>query len=291
MKKTILVTGKNGQLGTALQHLSETEEGFHWIFLGRNKLDFQKENLSEALDNYVFDILINCAAYTAVDRAEEEKEACYQINVRAVAEMAGYCRLKEKILIHLSSDYVYHNDINRPLIEGDPTFPKSVYAKSKLESEAAIRNHSPSSVILRTSWLYSAEGSNFLNTMLKAAAARPVINVVNDQIGTPTFAHHLAEAILTILKNEYFLELLTRFRKVEVFNFSNEGVCSWYDFACAIFELNAMPVKCIPIPSSDYPTPAIRPPYSVLNKKRIKSLFNIQIPHWRDGLKECLNVS
>lgn len=288
MKKGILVTGANGQLGNAFLHLSKSEEEFSWIFLYKTDLNMQNHNFSGVLDNYDFDILINCAAYTAVDKAEEDKENCYKINVRAVDEMAEYCRRREKILIHFSSDYIYHNDINRPLTEGDQTFPKSIYAKSKLESETVIINHSPASVILRTSWLYNTEGKNFVNTMLSIASSSPEVKVVNDQIGTPTYTPHLADAILTILKNKNFIDRLIRFNKVEIFNFSNEGVCSWYDFAYAVFELSSLQTKCIPIPSSGYPTPAKRPSYSVLNKKRIKSLFNIEIPHWREGLKECL---
>lgn len=289
MIMVVLVLGKNGQLGQAFQEISKTTDNFKWIFLDRASLDLNNDNIQSVLEQYEFDIVVNCAAYTAVDLAETERDLCYKVNVEAVDTISKFCCRNNKILVHFSSDYVYHNDINRPMMEGDPTTPKGVYAKSKLASEQIIINNSPASIIIRTSWLYNAAGKNFVNTMIRLAETRPDIKVVDDQIGTPTYVPHLAQAVISIIENKQFISRIIQLKRPEIFNFSNEGVCSWYDFACAIFEITSSQVKCTPIPSSEYPTPARRPPYSVLNKKRIKSLIGIDIPHWREGLKKCLN--
>ncbi len=280
--KTILVTGANGQIGRELQHLAiEFEQQIEMIAADRSVLDITD---AEAVRNYFethdIDICVNCAAYTAVDKAEKESELAHLVNQTAVKNLASICAEKGANFIHFSTDYVYHNQQNTPFKEDDPTQPQSVYAHSKLKGEEEALLAHPKTMIIRTSWVYSFFGHNFVKTMQRLGKDRDLLNVVFDQVGTPTYAYDIARTVLHIIRNDDL--------QAGIFNYSNEGVCSWYDFAIAIFELSEIDCNVLPIESKDYPTPAKRPPFSVLNKEKIKHTFGIDIPHWRSSLKHCL---
>lgn len=279
--KTILLTGANGQIGRELQEAVINYPDFEMIAADRALLDITEENAVKAyFDDYQIDICINCAAYTAVDKAEENSEQAYLINKTAVGHLASICKERNIQLIHFSTDYVYHNDQNHPFKEEDETAPKSVYATSKLEGEQLAFAKYPECMVIRTSWVYSYYGHNFVKTMLRLGAERNHLSVVFDQIGTPTYAYDIAHAVLQILSKGQGIAGL--------YHYSNEGVTSWYDFAVAIFEINELSCKVTPIESKDYPTPAKRPPFSVLNKEKIKTAFQLDIPHWRLSLQHCL---
>ena len=286
----ILVTGSNGQIGQELQFLASQFPDFHFHFVSHHDLDITDKTLIDNLFHLQkIDYCINCAAYTAVDKAEREPELAYHINVTGVKNLAEACENTGATLIHFSTDYVYHNAQNTPFKEDDPTHPQSVYAKTKLEGEAAAQAAATKVMIIRTSWVYSSFGHNFVKTMLRLGAERPALRVVFDQVGTPTYARDLAKTVLDIIskvtENQVDRSLLRG-----VYHYSNEGVCSWYDFALAIFEIQGIDCQVFPIESKDYPTPAARPPYSVLNKSKIKSAFDLKIPHWRESLLHCLEV-
>ncbi|MBK7871288.1 MAG: dTDP-4-dehydrorhamnose reductase [Saprospiraceae bacterium] len=286
--QTILVTGATGQIGQELQVLASQFPDFHFHFVSRNELDISDKTLIDNLFNLQkFDYCINCAAYTAVDKAESEPELAYQINVKSVINLVEACNKTGATFIHFSTDYVYHNLNCTPLTESDPTFPQSVYAQTKLDGEQAALAICEHTMIIRTSWVYSSFGHNFVKTMLRLGKERPELGVVYDQIGTPTYARDLAKTILNIIQKVESGEI-NRSLLHDLYNYSNEGVTSWYDFAKAIFEMSDMNCKVIPIETKDYPTPATRPPYSVLNKSRIKNAFGIEIPHWRESLQACL---
>lgn len=279
----ILVTGKNGQLGQELQQLAQKHTA-EFVFTSKEELDItNRDTVLDFLKKHAFDYCINCAAYTSVDKAEEETNTAEAANVKGVRNIADACKNANTTLIHLSSDYVYHNEVNRPMMEIDPTTPKSVYAQTKLNGDFAAMTHSES-VVIRTSWVYSSFGNNFVKTMLKLGVQKEKLKVVCDQIGTPTYAHDIAVAILHIIK-----ECETGNAHFGTFNFSNEGVTSWYDFAKEIFNIKGLSCDVQPILSKEYPTAAKRPHYSVLNKSKIKTKYNMNIPHWRDSLKKCLN--
>jgi dTDP-4-dehydrorhamnose reductase len=285
--KSILILGSTGQLGKALQKI--IRPGHHrCYFAGRAEIDLSLEAWADKVKALSFDVLINCAAYTQVDKAESEVELCHRINHGALERLSQICAEKKAILLHISSDYVYHNGLNRPLLETDPTLPQGTYALSKWRGEQAIALHPSKACIIRTSWVFSSEGHNFLKTMLSLAQTLPTLRVVDDQIGTPTSALDLARVLLCLLNNPVFLEESMEEGNPLVLNFSNEGVASWYDFAKAILEECSLKVGCVPIPSYQYPTPAPRPLYSVLNKAKIKTLIDFPIPHWRDALREVL---
>jgi dTDP-4-dehydrorhamnose reductase len=278
----ILVTGASGQLGSELKELSK-EYPYRFIFASKNELDISDY---EALEKFILtnlvDCVINCAAYTAVDKAEKEKELADKINHVAVKNLAI---LSDKLglkLVHISTDYVFDGKNFKPYTEEDTTSPQSVYGRTKLDGERAIIKINPrNSIIIRTSWVYSYYGSNFVKTMLKLGKTKESLKVVYDQVGTPTYAKDLAKVILGIIpkiKNE----------KVEIYNFSNEGVLSWYDFAKEIMKMSKIDCKIEPIETFEYPTPAQRPHYSLLNKAKIKKEFGINIPYWKDGLDDCL---
>lgn len=290
MRKHILITGANGQLGREFRSLVANKERFdtsdHYHFTDKETLDITD---SEAVEKYVvehhIDTIINCAAYTAVDKAEEEEELAYRINRDAVRNLAEIAKKYEIRLIHISTDYVFDGTSHTPLCEIDSTNPQGVYAKSKYEGEAAIREIAPKgAMIIRTSWIYSSMGHNFVKTMLRVGSERDEIRVVCDQIGTPTYARDLARAILTIIDSE------DRSDEVKTYHYSNEGNCSWYDFAQAIFEIAQVDCHVTPISTHEYPTPAKRPSYSVLNKDKIKSDYGLDIPYWRDSLKSCIGL-
>ncbi len=278
----VLVTGSRGQLGSEIRQLS-SNYSFEFVFTGVADLDItDRAAVWRFFKSNEIDAVINCAAYTAVDRAETETERADQVNhlaAKYLAEAAKEFRVK---FIHVSTDYVFDGDSFRPYAEDSIPNPKSVYGVSKLAGEEELLSLTlPNSIIIRTSWVYSTFGNNFVKTMRRLAGDRPSINVVMDQIGTPTYARDLAACILEILPK---LEN----SKTELYHFSNEGVCSWYDFAVAIMELSRLECKIIPIPSSEYPTPVKRPFYSVLDKSKIKADFGVHVNYWRDSLKQCI---
>lgn len=283
--KKILVTGSKGQLGHELRKsLPEKDEiDIRLVDIDELNLILHHE-VATFIDSYQPDIVINCAAYTAVDKAEEEPELSFEINAKAPRTLAEACAKHKAWLIHVSTDYVFGGQSNRPIDEEAPTKPNTQYGKSKLAGEKFIASHSKS-IILRTSWLYSAHGSNFVKTMIKYGNERDVLNVVYDQIGTPTFAGDLAEAIAEICEKILSGEPIPN----GIYHYSNEGVCSWYDFAKAIMEIKGIKCMVEPIETKDYPLPAPRPFYSVMNKAKFKNTFKIAIPHWRDSLRKMLS--
>lgn len=278
----ILVTGANGQLGSEIRHISSAYP-FEFLFTDVLDLDItQNDQVHEYLIQNRVTAIVNCAAYTAVDRAEVDDQVAGSVNrlaVRILAEAAKECQLK---MIHISTDYVFDGESFKPYQEEDTPYPKNIYGATKLEGEREMINlQVPNSIIIRTSWLYSVYGNNFVKTMLRLGKEKPEISVVNDQVGTPTNARDLAKFVLDVLPTVSTSE-------TEVYHFSNEGVCSWYDFAMSIMEMSSLTCKVNPIPSSSYPTPAKRPFYSVLSKQKIRRDFGVQPDHWRVTLRRCL---
>ena len=281
---SILVTGSNGQVGSEIRALSSYYT-HTFFFTDREELDITDR---EAIDSFVtenrVDTIINCAAYTAVDKAEEDSLLADKINHLATQYLAEVAKEKNIKLVHISTDYIFDGTNFRPYIETDSTNPNGVYGKTKLDGEIALQNINPqNSIIIRTSWVYSSFGANFVKTMLKLGKERDVLGVIFDQVGTPTYARDLAKTILDILSE-------IENREVEVYNYSNEGVLSWYDFAKEIMKMAKLECKINPIETKEYPTPAKRPHYSLLNKAKIKEEFGIEIPFWKDSLEVCLNV-
>jgi len=284
MQQTILITGAYGQLGCEFQNLAPLYPHFRFFMTDVDTLNLcYKEEIELFLDKNSVDYIINCAAYTAVDKAEDDIELCFRINRDAVKNLAEAADGKAKI-IHISTDYVFDGTAGRPLRETDNTNPQSVYGKSKLEGEQILLKIAPESIIIRTAWLYSSYGNNFVKTMIRLGKEKTSLNVVNDQIGTPTYAADLANAILQIIESEK-----TGKFQSGIYHYSNEGVCSWYDFCLKIHELAGISnCKVHPVSTAEYPTKAIRPQYSVLDKTKIKETFHLIIPHWEEGLERCL---
>ena len=242
--------------------------------------DFKK--VKEFIETNKINVIINCAAYTAVDKAEDDEVNADKINHLAVKNLASIAKEKNIKLVHISTDYVFDGENFMPYIESDSVNPQGIYGKTKLEGEEALQKVNPkNSIIIRTSWVYSSFGNNFVKTMLRLGKERDTLGVIFDQIGSPTYARDLAQAILDILPS-------INNESVEVYHYSNEGVCSWYDFAKAIFELSNIECQVNAIETKEYPTPAKRPHYSLLNKAKIKKEFNLSIPYWRYSLKESL---
>ena len=279
----ILVTGGNGQLGSELKDLAHLYPNDTFIFTDRDELDICKhDHVEDFIIKTNIDAIINCAAYTAVDKAEAEFELANAINNLAVQNFARIAKEHNIKLIHISTDYVFDGTNHKPYVETDTPNPQSVYGKTKLAAELALQEINPANtIIIRTSWVYSRYGNNFVKTMLRLGREKEELGIICDQIGTPTYAGDLAKAILEILPQ---LNMDT----VEIYHYSNEGVCSWYDFAQAIFEIANIQVKVNAIESAQYPTPAKRPFYSIMNKEKIKEAYTIEVPYWRDALIECL---
>lgn len=278
-----LVTGANGQLGQAIEFISGNYPEINFVFCDSSELDItNKENCREAFIKYKPNFCINTAAYTAVDKAESEPQKAHLINVIGPTNLAEICKEHEVVLIHISTDFVFDGNQTKPYTEMDIPNPTSVYGKTKLDGEKAIQEILKQHFIIRTSWVYSQFGNNFMKTMLRLASERDSLSVVNDQIGTPTNAVDLAEVLIKIVSsNHQFLTF-----NFGIYNFSNEGYCSWYDFAKKIFEINNIKIDLIPIPTSSYPTPAKRPIQSVLDKTKIKSVFCVIIDCWDESLKK-----
>lgn len=275
----ILVTGGNGQLGSELKELAPNYSDYNFFFTDVKQLDITNHKAAkEFIELKNINTIINCAAYTAVDKAESEIKLANDINHLAVANFAQIAKDYKIKLIHISTDYVFDGTNHKPYLETDIPNPQSVYGQTKLDGEIAMKNINPAnSVIIRTSWVYSRFGNNFVKTMLRLAETKDEINVVSDQVGSPTNAIDLAKAIMDIIPQ-------INKETVELFHYSNQGVCSWYDFAKAIFEIKKIDIILNPIESIQFPTPAKRPYYSILNKKRIKEKYSLFIPYWRESL-------
>lgn len=283
----ILVTGANGQLGSEIKSIVNSSLNLRYnakfYFTGKEELDItSKDLLRQFIDENSIETIINCAAYTAVDKAEVNKDLADLINHKAVGYLAELSKEKDIKLLHISTDYIFDGKNYKPYMEEDDANPQSIYGQTKLDGEKAIlRYNLQNSIIIRTSWVYSSYGTNFVKTILRLADERDKLDVVFDQIGSPTYARDLAKIILEIvpeINNE----------KTEIYNYSNEGILSWYDFTKEVIRMAKLECTISPIETKDYPTPAIRPHYSVLNKSKIKNDFNLTIPYWKDSLDNCL---
>lgn len=273
----VLVTGASGQLGTALKSIEGKHSEIKFVFVSSSDLDItDKYSIQTVFEKEKPDFCINAAAYTAVDKAESEPEKAFDINVKGAKNLAEICRDCNVTLLHVSTDFVFDGNKNIPYTEEDTTNPQSVYGQTKLDGEQAIKGVFGHYFIIRTSWLYSCFGNNFMKTMLRLAKERTSISVVNDQIGTPTHAVDLAEALIKIITSGK--------KAYGIYHFSNEGIASWYDLAKKIFEINNVTIDLQAIPSSQFPTPAKRPKYSVLDKTKIKTVFGIEIKKWEEAL-------
>ncbi len=287
-KPTILITGATGQVGNEFRFLSFTFRDAAFIFASREALDITKRKKVFAFfKSHSIQYVVNCAAYTAVDKAETEKKLAYSINARGAKNIAEAAQKQDAFLIHISTDYVYHSSKNLPFIETDTPSPKGVYAKTKLQGDKAVLKFCTDAMVLRTSWVYGSFGHNFVKTMIRLGSEREEISVVFDQIGTPTFARDIARTILQIIQKIESKEV-SKSAASGIFHFSNEGVTSWYDFAQAIFKIKNLNCKVNAIRSEAFPTPAKRPPFSVLDKSKIKRFFGIKISHWENSLREYL---
>lgn len=277
----VLVTGASGQLGQSIQFIAGNYPDIDFVFYNSQELDITQKKGTETIFSKIKpDYCINAAAYTAVDKAEIEPEKAHLINVIGAKNLAETCSEYQTTLIHISTDFVFDGNKTTPYTEEDITNPQSIYGKTKLAGEKAIQEVSDNYFIIRTSWVFSQFGNNFMNTMLRLANERDSLSVVNDQIGTPTNAVDLSEVIIEIIKYHYKDSEQNLKFLYGIYNFSNEGSCSWYDFAKKIFEVNKITIDLKPIPTSSYPTPAVRPKYSVLDKSKIKKTFNIEIRAW-----------
>jgi dTDP-4-dehydrorhamnose reductase len=284
---TILITGSKGQLGSELKVITD-DHPFHFIWTDVEELDLT--DADAIMDFFVgkqIDYCINCAAYTAVDRAESDPSNARLINAVAVQKLAEACKLNNVILFHISTDFVFRGDRCEPLNEGVKPEPLSVYGATKLEGEQAALRFNPATIVIRTSWLYSSFGNNFVKTMIRIGKERESLGVVYDQIGTPTYARDLARAIIQIISSTRTSSLADKYG---IYHYSNEGVASWYDFARAIFDNKSIEVALQPLRTEEYPTPAQRPACSILDKKKIKSNFGLEIPHWCHSLQDCLEL-
>ena len=285
----ILVTGANGQVGQELQVLSKDYADFQFYFTDKEKLDITSVDAINAFfTNNSIDYCINCAAYTAVDKAESAFDICKKINTDAVECLAKACSKHGATLFQYSTDYVYHASTNQPYKESQIANPQGVYAQTKLDGDLMALKYCSKSIVIRTSWVYSSFGHNFVKTMLRLSEKLDTLRVVFDQIGAPTYAKDLAQATLDIIQK--LEKTPTNSQHYGIFNYSNEGVTSWYDFAKAIFDLKNIEMTVHPIESKDYPTPAKRPHFSVMNKEKIRNTFGLNIPHWRTALNECLKL-
>ena len=278
----ILVTGSNGQVGSEIKAIS-SDYSYNFFFTDRNNIDItSKDSIKEFCKTNNINVIINCAAYTAVDKAQSDEINADLINRKAVKKLALVSQELNIKLIHISTDYVFDGKNFKPYCEEFQTNPQSIYGKTKLDGENEMRDINPkNSIIIRTSWIYSYYGNNFVKTMLRLGKEKEELGVIFDQIGTPTYAKDLAKTILDIVPQ-------IENSKVEIYNYSNEGVLSWYDFAKEIMKMAKLNCKINPIETYQYPTPAKRPHFSLLNKNKIKSTFNIEIPYWKDGLDDCL---
>ena len=284
--RNILVTGSNGNLGMELKVLAKHHNDFNFIFTSSKNLDITNHTtVREYISENEIDIIINCAAYTSVDNAETESKKANAVNHLAVANIAQVAKDNNINLVHISSDYVFDGLKDNPYLESDPPNPQSVYGKTKLKGEIAIKSISPkNSIIIRTSWLFSKFGNNFVNNMLELSKTNKQVSVVSDQIGSPTSARDLAKAILRILPK-------IKNSKAELYHFTNKGSCSWYEYAKMIFEVNKINTSLYPVYSCNYPGKANRPKFSVLSTSKIENKYKLDIPNWIDALKDTFKTS
>ena len=282
----VLITGSNGQLGSEIKELATNYKKVDFIFKDLPELDICNFKALQAfIIDHKINAVINCAAYTAVDKAEEESIIATKVNYEGVLNIVNALQTVNGKLIHISTDYVFDGDHFSPYKESDPVSPIGVYGKTKRAGELAVINSAIDSIVIRTSWLYSSYGNNFVKTMLRLGSEKENLGVIFDQVGTPTYARDLAKTCLEILTGVNSVKIS---KDGNLYHYSNEGVASWYDFAISIMELGEENCKVKPIQTKDYPTLAKRPYFSVLNKIKIKTDFDIEIPYWRDSLKECI---
>ena len=280
---TILITGSHGQLGNEMQQAATRFPAFRFIYTDVEDLDIcDKAALDAFVKANAVNVIVNCAAYTAVDKAEDDVELCYKINAEAVRNIGEVAHQNGLKVVHVSTDYVFDGTNYVPYSEDQAVSPNTVYGKSKLAGEQALMETCEQTVILRTAWLYSSFGNNFVKTMIKLGTERDSLNVIFDQIGTPTYAADLADTILKILSHETFTP--------GMYHFSDEGVCSWYDFTKTIHRIAGITCDVRPIETKDYPARTPRPHYSVLNKAKIKATYGITIPHWEESLERCMKI-
>lgn len=285
-KKTILVTGANGQLASEIKFISERFPLYHFVFTTRQELPVDdKEAVGNFFEKQQVHYCINCAAYTAVDKAEENKEEAFKINADAAGNLASICSDHQTKLIHISTDYVFDGSSSVPLKEEAAVVPLNVYGMSKLRGEEYILSRNPASLIIRTSWVYSSYGNNFVKTILRLCSERDKLNVINDQYGCPTYAADLAEVIMKFIDNAEDDKDYTG-----IFNYCNAGITSWFEFALAIKKYSNSQCEILPIASSQYKTVAQRPAHSILDTSKIKTTLNIEIPAWEDSLIKCLAI-
>lgn len=278
----ILVTGANGQLGNEMQVLARENLQHTYFFTDVQELDICDEQAVYAyVSEHKIDIIVNCAAYTAVDKAEDNVELCDKLNNIAPGYLARAAQANGAAMIQVSTDYVFDGTAHIPYTEEEPTWPASVYGSTKLAGEQNVMDHCEKAMVIRTAWLYSIYGNNFVKTMIRLGQERDSLGVIFDQIGTPTYANDLAQAIFAAINKGVVRG---------IYHFSDEGVCSWYDFTIAIHRLAGIAsCKVKPLHTADYPAKAPRPHYSVLDKTKIKDTFGIEIPHWEESLKRCIN--
>jgi dTDP-4-dehydrorhamnose reductase len=282
----ILVTGSNGQLGSEIKDLEVNFTNFNFFFMDLPALDIcNRSQLDIFIKENNINTVINCAAYTAVDKAEEDAKNAERVNSMGVSNLVNAIETVNGKLIHISTDYVFDGNHFLPYKESDALSPIGVYGRTKRAGELAVLNSAIDSIVIRTSWLYSSYGNNFVKTMLRLGSEKENLGVIFDQVGTPTYARDLAKTCLEILTGVNSAKIS---KKGNLYHYSNEGVASWYDFAISIMELGGENCKVKPIQTKDYPTLAKRPHFSVLNKSKIKTDFKIEIPYWRDSLKECI---
>jgi dTDP-4-dehydrorhamnose reductase len=281
---TILVTGSNGQLGSELRDMAAEYPDYRFLFTDIGELDItDTSQVSAFFAREQPDVVINCAAYTAVDKAEDDEETALLLNAAAPGLLAAECSLRNGFFVHISTDYIFNGNAKTPIREEDPPDPRSAYGRTKLEGERRVAANTHHGLIIRTSWLYSSYGHNFVKTILRYGREKVELNVVNDQRGTPTYARDLARTILTILAKK------DKVSGLETFNFSNGGETTWYEFAVTLLALKNVDCRVNAVGTKDYPTKAARPQYSVLSKEKIVSRFGIVIPDWKESLAECLD--
>ena len=287
-KPVILVTGSNGQLGKELQQLSDDYPQYRFVFASREDLKLHHYGLVE---NFFIatkpQYCINCAAYTAVDKAEAEQDMAMLVNGEAVGHLAAICKKYQTKFIHISTDYVFDGESETPYKEDDATGPINIYGKSKLLGEQLCMKEDADAIIIRTAWVYSSFGHNFVKTMMRLMNERNELNVVADQVGSPTYAADLAYAILTIINNCH-LSIVNWIPGI--YHYSNEGKISWFEFAQAIKEITSSKAVVHPIETTQYPTPARRPKFSLLNKDKIKSTYDVAVPEWKESLQKCISI-
>lgn len=284
--KRILVLGSDGQLGRELQYISQYENEFDFDFVNRSQLDITTSEGENKIIKYQPDLIVNCAAYTAVDQAESDWLSCIKVNQFGTSNIAKAAKKLEAIMIHISSDYVYHINKGKPIKEEESGNPQSIYAISKANGEVLAKHLNPKTIILRTSWIYSTFGGNFVKTILKLSQSKAELTIVDDQFGSPTYARDLAHVILQVIQ---YIKMNPSDKEVYgVYNFTNEGITTWKAFATEIFVQSGIEMKINAISTEKYGAPAKRPHWSVMSMSKIKAKFNIKTRHWRESLKDML---